>query len=478
MQPQAQDGQSKHRHPGPRNLRPGSQGSGGSFQGKEEKLKGQVYNVLPYKGGKLFTKVTREIAEYAGREYMDAGDFRIAMEDLVPVTLTKPVWNPADANNPTLPEQEEYKLAFKEYFSKKTKTEAIAKRIYALILGQCSPAMKDRMESTPGYAAINAKSDPIELLKLIRDNMYRKVVTRKPVHALLDAESDLFALRQEQNQSVSSYYEKFKEFVAVCKNHGGTPGVTPTRVRERLLASGIGDPSDTDLSILKMTDENTYKEICEELEQEYLGTLFMIRSDPKRFFDMVREIENLFVRDNNLDQYPKTLVQAQHQLNTYTPPQRVRYNSDGLGGISYYMEQDTGGQQGQGRGQGGGHGRGRGNSGGRGRGRGRGAQGGQSSAGNNGNSQDGDAQLHLTEYPAELGTSPADNHLDEGYESYIFTSIDVFSNTRQDQRINPTSILLDSCFTGNIISNKQLLHGIFKVLVKIFQYTATQDASL
>ena len=125
---------------------------------------------------------------------MDAGDFWIAMEDLKPVMLNKPEWKPADAANPTLPEQEEYKLAFKEYYAKKTKTESNAKRIYALILGQCSPAMKDRMESTQGYETINTKSDPIELLKLICDNMYCKVVTQKPVHALLDTENDLFAI--------------------------------------------------------------------------------------------------------------------------------------------------------------------------------------------------------------------------------------------------------------------------------------------
>ena len=143
--------------------------------------------------------------------------------------------------------------------------------------------------------------------------MYRKIVTWKPVHALLDAENNLFAIQQEPNQLVSSYYEKFKEIVAVCKNHGGVLGVTPTCMREHLLVSGIGDATDTDLQILQETDKNTYKEICEELEQEYLATLFMLRSDPKRYADMVREIENLYVRDNNMDQYPKTLSQAQHK---------------------------------------------------------------------------------------------------------------------------------------------------------------------
>ena len=207
-QSQAQDGQSeRRRHRGPRNPRSGNQTN--SFQGKEEKLKGHVFDVLPYKSGKLFTKVTREIAEYAGREYPNAGDFRVAMEELEPVQLDKPQWSPVDPTAPTLPEQEEYKLAMKEYYDKKIKTESTAKRIYALVIGQCSPAMKDRLESSNGYDSINRESDPIKLLKLIRDSMYKKVVTRKPVHALVDAEADLMSIRQEPNQSVSSYYEKF-----------------------------------------------------------------------------------------------------------------------------------------------------------------------------------------------------------------------------------------------------------------------------
>ena len=60
----------------------------------------------------------------------------------------------------------------------------------------------------------------------------------------------------------------------------------------------------------------------------------------------------------------------------------------------------------------------------------------------------------------EIGTPPGDN-LNNGYTPYIFTTVDLFYSA-QLQSINPTSILLDSCSTGNIISNKNLLHGFYK----------------
>ena len=69
--------------------------------------------------------------------------------------------------------------------------------------------MIDRLEAAEEYEAINDSSDPVELLKLLRACIYQKHVTKKPVHAFIDAEYALLTLRQEPNQSLSSYYEKF-----------------------------------------------------------------------------------------------------------------------------------------------------------------------------------------------------------------------------------------------------------------------------
>ena len=46
---------------GPRNQRPNR----GGFQGRVSELKGFVYDILLYKNRKVFTRVTKEIAEYA-----------------------------------------------------------------------------------------------------------------------------------------------------------------------------------------------------------------------------------------------------------------------------------------------------------------------------------------------------------------------------------------------------------------------------
>ena len=73
------------------------------FNGKEEKLKGNVYDVQPYRNGKVFTKTTKEIAEFAAREYPNAGEFRQALQKLEYETLKEPVWSPSNPAAPTVP---------------------------------------------------------------------------------------------------------------------------------------------------------------------------------------------------------------------------------------------------------------------------------------------------------------------------------------------------------------------------------------
>ena len=221
----AASGRQDRRRPprGPRSQRPGK----GGFQGRVSELKGFVYDVLPYKNGKVFTRVTKEIAEYAAREYTGAGEFRQAMQDLQFQPLRRPEWSPINANAPTLPETEDFKLRYKEYCDKATKREENMKKVFALVLGQCTQAMVDRLESMSEFEQVNSDSNVIELLRLIRGCIYEKTTTKHPVKALIDAETALLLCKQEQNQSVAAYYERFKEMAQIFQNNSGPQAHLP-----------------------------------------------------------------------------------------------------------------------------------------------------------------------------------------------------------------------------------------------------------
>jgi hypothetical protein len=93
----------------------------GPFKGKVTNLHGFIYDVgLPNSNNDLFSKTTKEIAEHVSRTIEGAGDFRLAMVNLVFPTLAPPA-APADApgmNEPSWVDKEQFKLQYPQYIRK------------------------------------------------------------------------------------------------------------------------------------------------------------------------------------------------------------------------------------------------------------------------------------------------------------------------------------------------------------------------
>jgi hypothetical protein len=63
-----------------KNRSSGNQRAKSKFKGKCSEIKTSVYDVVS--GKDTFTKMTREITEYVGREFDDAGEFRTGMVEM------------------------------------------------------------------------------------------------------------------------------------------------------------------------------------------------------------------------------------------------------------------------------------------------------------------------------------------------------------------------------------------------------------
>ena len=138
------------------------------FRGKCEALGKNVYDSgLPSSNQDLFTVVTKAIGEYIAANYEDAEEFRLAFEHLRFPELVEPV-KPTNASD--VFEVELWKEDRKEYRRKQEKRIKNSGKAFALILGQCSRAIRDRVEAATEWPAINNQSDVLELLKLIRNH--------------------------------------------------------------------------------------------------------------------------------------------------------------------------------------------------------------------------------------------------------------------------------------------------------------------
>ena len=71
-----------------------------------------------------------------------------------------------------------------------TRTE-VSQQAYAVILGQCSQTIHDRLSASASWAGIQVNTDLMGLLRLIRESLYTGATTKKPTESLQEAEEGL-----------------------------------------------------------------------------------------------------------------------------------------------------------------------------------------------------------------------------------------------------------------------------------------------
>ena len=366
----------------------------------------------------LYTTTTRKIGEYVATTFERAGEFRLGMVNLTLPTIDLPA-NPT--SKATTAEIEMYKIDLREAKGRLRRREENSQRIFPLILGQCSRTIRDRMEAHQDWHQVNADSDVMGLLKLIRQSMHGKATTKQATHSYAEAESDFIRFKQTERMTNSDYLEKFKGLIAVYEHCGGEPGITKARTKAFL------DTSETD------TDK-AERDARTKARDEYIAVTFLLKSDTKRYGQLLRDLQNDYTR--GLGGYPTTLSEAYDILINYkrAPQREHEFNSD----IAFALTENHDQRQ---------PGRGRGGRGGGGRGRGRGP------GTRTKNRKHEDADINDTE--AQDKATKDDN----AQYSAIATSTKCLLT--KGGRSLPTSwLLLDSCSTVNMISDRSLLTDI------------------
>ena len=256
-----------------------------------------------------FNTTTRKLSEYIARSVSNAGEFMIAMnpDDLGFDVIVEP---PDPDENGTQIEYEKWKTKYKNWDTLTTKREEASKAAFAIIIGQCSDVIKDKMKTYTQWDSIQTDMDIIELLRLIRTTMYSGTAHNKSTLTYIDAEQGLVNYKQTKNVSNSRYLEIFRNRVEVYTLFGGEPGMNTARVRAQLEANGI-DPA--------RAGKNQVSKAKNEAKEEYLAVLFIKNSDASRYGKRVSSLKIKYVErnDNDGDPYPSTLAKALEMLETW-----------------------------------------------------------------------------------------------------------------------------------------------------------------
>ena len=102
-------------------------------------------------------------------EYTGTSDFHTGLVELTLLMLTAPP--PPDLVNAVL--MELWKMNLKEYQKKLEDQQNNMAKVYALILGQCSPTICNCIEALAKWGLTNTASDMLHLLGIIYQSLFQ-----------------------------------------------------------------------------------------------------------------------------------------------------------------------------------------------------------------------------------------------------------------------------------------------------------------
>ena len=227
-------------------------------------LAGHVYIVGPGQADK-FRKTTDAIAEYVGRVMMDE------MYDLVyngnEATFTEPADLPETEAKGT--KLEKYKIQLKMVLDEQKKYKSDKACVFRLIVGQCVPLMKNKLENEATFKTLEAGKDVVGLIKLMKTLVYSTSNHQYEFWTMQASLTTLLTLKQHEKEGVASFGKKFLAQLEATELVWGK--LTPTKY------AGATDDEQAKATnkflacaFLAGVDRNRYKPVIDELNNDFL----------------------------------------------------------------------------------------------------------------------------------------------------------------------------------------------------------------
>ena len=221
-----------------------------------------------------------------------------------------PLRAPEDlAADATLMGVEKWKIAYKDFSDATKRRELLLGQVFAIVIGQCSPTVVDRLKASDSWNHINMENDVMGLLRLIRTSMYTGATSKNSLHSLLEAQNTFFSFRQTGRMSNAEYLRNFTALTDQVVHLHGDFGTDESYVTERILEDGR-DPTNRDVRA----------DVVLTIREEYLAMRFFVHADPRRYGSLVANVQNDFV--GGVDKYPKTVSKAYDMLVNFVNPNK------------------------------------------------------------------------------------------------------------------------------------------------------------
>ena len=285
---------------GPRHTESSLKPATKKFVGKEEGLGDEfVYQVTSGSDASdQFTKTTEEIIRYSATKFKNGGDVERTLTDEAVMDIAMPNMPNPEADG-TLPQGPMmiWKMEAGMVLTRRQLLETNLTSAYALIQGQCSDAVLEKVRGQANYATIHRDRDPVALLGLIRGVMFQYDSRKHRAVAIIELTSNMVS--QTRHMSDSEYLEKFRTRMSVIDSAGGTINMHHGLVTDALASQGLtrATASAAEMITSNAAARNRWEAVC-----------FLLRSDQHRYGKLIQELANDY--NKGRDCYPESLTEA------------------------------------------------------------------------------------------------------------------------------------------------------------------------
>ena len=268
-------------------------------------LKDKVFDSTGYKQAEDYKDAKEALESYVSSNCKYGTDIRLTLEKMVKFVVPEPTMMEEDSSDSGAHKARKRRINEKRidaFVQRENTLEENMTMVYTIIWDMCSEEMHAKLKEVNNFTRdIAEKMDPLKLLDEIRKVMYNFQEKRYTPHNILMTWIKFFELRQQPNETVLEYYERFKLNTKVVESVGGSFGRD-----EGMLKDAGFDTSDATKSVGDM------QSAADQAKQKFLAYKFIYHADHARYGHVKDSLHSDYNKDYEKKgkKYPETMDAA------------------------------------------------------------------------------------------------------------------------------------------------------------------------
>lgn len=276
-----------------------------TFRGEHEDLKGYVYTYDEAARADQYDKTTKQIGQWVKKELQFSIDIYNSIKCLKEPDRDK--WEPEELpEDATTGKRAIFNEKIKEFMLRSRTYDNNRTKVYTIVYGQCSDAMRCKLEAQDDWDEIEEEHNLVKLVKSIKAWMLNQQDSKSPVVRAVSSISAVFRIRQKRHEGLQEYRNRFTATVDVAKHTGVELGKALVTISNNVLKSDHKKEKRDDA-----TSEEVKNAEATALDK-LLAVAFLLGADKARFQEVITDLENQYLKGK--DEYPKDVTSAYTRL--------------------------------------------------------------------------------------------------------------------------------------------------------------------